>query len=197
MEDLSLHILDVVENSVSADATLVSISIHADCKANILELEISDNGRGMDRELLEAVKSPFVTSRTTRNVGLGLPMLAQSAENTGGKLEIESQPGKGTTVKTSFQLDHIDRIPFGDLERTLMTLIVGNDSVDFVFRYQLDDEAFSLDTRDLKRHFGDEPFYKPLVLKALRKLLKDGLGSLDIEASVVRSSAMEKVRSEN
>ncbi len=187
MEDLSLHILDVAENGIAADADFVRISLDEDSRDDRLTLEIADNGSGMDPELLRSVTSPFTTTRTSRNVGMGLPMLAMSAESADGGLSIDSVPGEGTTVRATFRLGHIDRIPIGDLSQTVRTLIVGNEDVDFVFEYRKNGREFSLDTRELRRASGGKPFWKPEVMRTLRELIDEGMRELDGMAAKVAS----------
>ena len=173
MEDLSLHILDIVENSTMAGATLVIIHILEDQERNVLQITIEDNGRGMDPEMVARVRDPFVTTRTTRSVGLGLSLLEQAARETGGDMTITSHTGQGTTVKATFQANHIDRKPLGDIGSTLVALIAGNPDVDFVYKGDLNNERIELDTRELRTELGvDVPMNDPAVLKFLRGLFK-------------------------
>jgi hypothetical protein len=175
MEDLSMHILDIAENGVTAGATRIDISLNEDEAADRLTLEIRDNGSGMDEQLLRNAVSPFTTTRTTRKFGLGLPMLAQNAEAAGGFLKVESESGKGTEVRAEFQLSHIDRVPLGDLGSTLVTLFVGFSKVDFAFRYRSDRGEFSCDTVDIREELGDVPLSHPEAMKAVRSLITEGL----------------------
>ena len=138
MQDLSLHILDIVENSIAASATRIRILIAEDTERDLLSLEISDNGAGMDAETQKKVLDPFYTTRTTRRVGLGLPLLAQAAREGGGHLELDSEPGRGTTVKAVFQLSHPDRKPLGDIAATLETILCGRPELDLQFEYKRD-----------------------------------------------------------
>lgn len=191
MQDLSLHVLDVAENSINAQASLVQISLSEDHASDILELVITDDGRGMDAELLAAATSPFATTRTTRKFGLGLPLLAQSAENAEGSLRIESKPGEGCRVSATFRLSHSDLFPVGDLEGTLMTLIVGNHNTDFLFRHQRDGMSFTLDTRELRREMGDIPLFRPEAIRELRKRIREGLEKLGVTELPVPDSAQK------
>jgi hypothetical protein len=150
MEDLSLHILDIVENSISAQAEAVLIRISEDTRSNLLTVEIEDDGRGMDQDMAEKAFDPFFTTRTTRRVGLGLSMLAQSARETGGNVVIHSAVGEGTRLKATFHSDHPDCRPIGDMQGTLATLIVGYAEIDFVYEFLRDRELTRLDTRDYK-----------------------------------------------
>jgi hypothetical protein len=138
MEDLSLHILDVVENSIAASATRIKIRIVEDTRQDLLSVEISDNGAGMDAETRKKAIDPFYTTRTTRRVGLGLPLLAQAAREGGGHFELDSEPGRGTTVKATFQRSHPDRKPLGDIAGTLKTILSGRPELDLQFEYTRD-----------------------------------------------------------
>ena len=148
MEDLSLHILDILENSVAASARTIEITIVEDTAADRLSLEISDDGEGMNEEVRGRALDPFFTTRTTRRIGLGLPLLAQAARDTGGDLELESAPGKGTTLRASFELSHPDRKPLGDLSATLGAILAGKPELDLRFEYTTDGETVArLDSR--------------------------------------------------
>ncbi len=148
MEDLSLHILDVVENSVAAAASTIEILIVEDTMNDRLSLEIRDDGKGMDEELREKALDPFFSTRTTRRIGLGLPLLAQAARDSGGDLELESAPGKGTTVRAVFQLSHPDRKPLGDIAASLVAILAGRPHLDVRFEYEKDGEIVaSMDSR--------------------------------------------------
>ena len=151
MEDLSLHILDIVENSIAAGAKKIKIKIIEEKKKDSLTIEITDDGKGMDEKTLKKVLDPFFTTRNTRKIGLGLPLLAQSAEESGGSIKIESEPGKKTTVKATFGYSHIDRKPFGDVGETLKVLIAGNPDINFIFEYQKDGVKNLFDTEGFKK----------------------------------------------
>jgi signal transduction histidine kinase len=135
MEDISLHILDIAENSLKAGATRISIAIEDDAKSRILKLIIEDNGCGMDGETSKEALSPFYSTKRTTSFGLGLPLLKQAAQDTGGDLVLESQPGKGTKVTAVFKSDHIDMKPLGDLKTTLITLQMSHPEVEIDFDY--------------------------------------------------------------
>lgn len=131
MRDISLHILDIVQNSISAQGTSIAICIDEDIKRDALTLEIMDNGVGMDEQMIEEVTNPFCTTRTTRKVGLGLALLKASAERSDGYIDIDSKLGEGTQVRAVFKISHIDRPPLGSLSETLVTLIACNPELDF------------------------------------------------------------------
>ena len=173
MEDLSLHILDIVENATAADASLIFIGVVEDLGKDLLRITVKDNGRGMGPDMLEKVRDPFITTRTTRKVGLGLSLLEQSALECGGELVIHSKPGEGTEVTATFQRSHIDRKPMGDMGATLVALIAGNPHVDFLYTSDLEGEEVELDTRVIRVELdGLMSMNDPAVLKMIQELFK-------------------------
>jgi nitrogen fixation/metabolism regulation signal transduction histidine kinase len=172
VEDLSLHILDIVENSVGAGASSVDVSVTEDLATDWLTIEIVDDGAGMEPERLKRVLDPFETTRTTRRVGLGLPLLEQAAATSGGDLKIESEPGKGTRVFARFRHGHIDRQPLGDLRGTILALVVGYPGVDLRFQHRCNGENFTFDTRAVKEALGDVRINSASGIRALRKALQ-------------------------
>jgi len=151
MEDLSLHILDIVENSISASAKRVEIRINEEPEKDLLTIEIIDDGKGMDEQTLKKATDPFFTTRKTRKVGLGLPFLAQAARESDGLIQLSSQPGKGTTVKATFRLSHPDRKPIGDIQETIRTLVAGYPHVDFLYEHHHNNSFYRFDTRETKK----------------------------------------------
>lgn len=174
LRELALHILDLVENSLSAGATRVTIELSEDTRADWLTVRVADNGRGMDAELARRVVDPFFTTRTTRRVGLGLPFLKQAAEMCGGALTIDSAPGVGTTITATCQHSHIDRMPLGDLPTTILSLVVGNPQADFVYRHSVNERVFQFDTRPIKAELGEVALSEPSVIAYLKEALKEG-----------------------
>ena len=156
MTELSLHILDIVQNSIKANADLIEITINEDTISNVLEISIKDNGCGMDKEFLEDVVNPFRTTRTTRKVGLGLSLLKNACEITGGRLEITSEVGVGTVVRAIFVHDSIDRQPIGDMASTMSAIIGGNDKIDYVFKHTYNNESSEFSTKEIRRVLGEE-----------------------------------------
>ncbi len=146
MEDLSLHILDIAENALNASATLIEIEIEERENQDLLVITICDNGTGMESSALERALDPFYTTKKGKQIGLGLPFLAQAAEETGGNLEVRSNPGGGTEVRAVFSLSHIDLKPLGDIAATLQTLIAGHPKVDIHFRYSGSEGELEFDT---------------------------------------------------
>lgn len=136
MKELSLNILDIAQNSVTADASEICIDIDEDYAANRLRISVADNGRGMSADLLARVTDPFTTTRTTRKVGLGIPLFKQAAEMTGGSFSIESQPGRGTKTSAEFLLDSIDLMPLGDLPSTFSLLLASKQGINWRFSHR-------------------------------------------------------------
>ena len=150
MRELADNILDIAQNSISAGATLVEIDISVNHQRDAVALTFKDDGCGMSEELVKSVIEPFTTTRKTRKVGLGLPLLKQTAEMTGGALEIQSTVGVGTTVTATFGLDHIDRPPMGDVAGAWFSLVVMNPEKDFLFTYDYDGQVFTFYTREVR-----------------------------------------------
>ena len=156
MPELSLNILDVAQNSVTAGSALTTVSVAADTAENRLTIRILDTGCGMTPEQVQKVTDPFYTTRTTRKVGLGVPFFKMAAEMTGGSFQIDSTVGKGTAVTAVFTLDHIDRMPLGDIASTMTALIGPNPDRDFILDYRVDDRHFTMDTREFRSVLGPE-----------------------------------------
>ena len=175
MKELSLHILDIAENSVNAGAARVEISVIEHIKKDTLSIIIKDNGRGMDAETVQRVTDPFITSRTTRKVGLGIPFLKAAAEACQGSLQIQSQVDIGTEITVIFQRSHIDRMPLGDLASTFLTLMIGYPQVNWVFKYQMDEREFTLDDKPIKNTLEGVPLSEPSVINYLRELITNGI----------------------
>ena len=168
LRELSLHVLDLVENSLNAGASLVRILVAEDTPSDRLTIQVVDNGRGMDSEMLSRATDPFFTTRTTRRVGLGLPFLKQAAEMCNGTFVMDSALGVGTTVTAIFQQSHIDRMPLGDVGGTLLTLIIGNPQVDFEYTHVVNGGIMRFDTRPIRAELGDVAFSEPEVIAYLK-----------------------------
>lgn len=178
MNDLSLHILDIAENSIGAGATLVTIAITEDTVGDLLTLEIGDNGKGMSADAVRRAIDPFYTTRTTRKVGLGLSLLSQSAREAEGGVSVTSQTGAGTKVTATFRHSHIDRKPLGDLAATMSVLVAGNPAIDFVLAYGINGRTYSLDTRALRRELEEVPLNAPPVIAFIRDDISEGIAAL-------------------
>jgi hypothetical protein len=179
LTELSLNILDVANNSIRAGANLIKIEVRIHKANDELLIRISDNGCGMTKEQLRRVEDPFFTTRTTRDVGLGIPFLKQAAEFTGGSLSIESILGSKTIITASFGLSHIDRMPLGDMCSTMYTLLLANKDIDFLYIYECDGKEFELDTRSFREILGDVPFDTPEVAGFIYNYLKENQSEVD------------------
>ncbi|MDI6617604.1 MAG: ATP-binding protein [Clostridiales bacterium] len=178
MKELSLHILDLVQNSISAGADMIEILIDENTSKDILVISVKDNGKGIDKKLIEKVKDPFYTSRTERRVGLGISLLSAASERCGGCLNIESEIGKGTKVTASFIDSHIDRAPIGNMWDTIAEIIACNNDIDIVYKQKYNESEFCLDTREIRRILKGVPIDSPEVYKWLVNFLKSGIKNL-------------------
>ncbi|MEJ6951836.1 ATP-binding protein [Natronospora cellulosivora (SeqCode)] len=183
-----MHILDIVQNSIVADASRIEVIIKEDLSENLFQIEINDNGKGISPEVLENITDPFLTSRTTRPVGMGLPLFKEAAERCDGELIINSQLAEGTELKVVFKHDHIDRAPLGDIKGTLISLIALNPQIDFLYKhiYKKDslknnnnnNNYFILDTAELKKELEDVDINQKEVLNWIAEFIKEGLKEL-------------------
>lgn len=180
MKELSLHILDLVQNSIRAKANLIGIEIDEKADENELVIIITDNGTGMNQDQLKQAADPFFTSRTTRKVGLGLSLFKQHAEMTGGSLEIDSKYGTGTTVKAVFGLNHPDRPILGDLAGTIILLICTTEEINYVFKHHTPQGMYEFDTREFRQTLEDVPLTHPEVRAFLREMLQENLEQIQI-----------------
>jgi len=172
MEDLSLHILDIVENSVAASADKIEIRISEDKKKDLLSVEVIDNGTGMDKKTVEKALDPFYTSKTVRRFGLGLSLLSEAAKAANGHLSIQTKEGEGTQIKADFQYSHIDRKPLGDIDKTFITLVMGNPEIDFIFVHKKNGHEYSLDTRKIKAQLMETPINSLDGIRMVKEDLK-------------------------
>jgi hypothetical protein len=195
VKEISLHLLDIAENSVSAQSKTISIAICEDLVQDRLLASILDDGLGMSSKKAAQAVDPFFTSRTTRKVGLGLPLFQAAAEGCNGGLSINSSPGKGTRVDVIFQHSHIDRMPIGDLAGTMLTLIVAYPEVRWLLDYQVilpppyEPKQFLLDTQPIIEELGDVSICEPEILAFLRSFLQEGVNS--VQASLMDRSSLQ------
>jgi hypothetical protein len=178
MRELSLHILDIVENGIAADGDCIWIEVDEARKKDRLKIKIRDNGRGMPTEKLDNINDPFITSRITRRVGLGLSLLSAASERCDGTLRVDTQPGKGTEVEAIFRYHHIDRAPLGDMAATITTLIIGNPGIDFVYTHCIDGNNFGLDTRKIRAEMDELSLSDPGVIQHLTETIRASLNAL-------------------
>ena len=171
MEELSLHLLDLIQNSVKAGASLIEI---------IITIELNDNGCGMSEEFLQRVESPFTTTRTTRKVGLGIPLFKQAALMAGGDFGIISRQGEGTRIKASFEINNIDRAPMGDLAGTILGQVLSTPvTPDYRLLYAVEDASFEFDTREIRRQLEGVPLDAPDVIAWMKDYLEEGIRELN------------------
>jgi anti-sigma regulatory factor (Ser/Thr protein kinase) len=172
VDDISLHILDIAENSIRADAKRLEIVIVRDSARDLIHIEINDDGKGMGPETLAKIQDPFFTTKR-KKTGLGIPLLTQAAEQAGGKVSVDSAPGKGTRVSVTFRWSHVDRPALGNMTDTVLTLIAGHPDIDVLYEIREGDRFFRLDTREFREELEDVPINAPAVLEAIRGMLKD------------------------
>ena len=177
MRELSLNILDIAENSLKANATFVQIDVCAE--GNLLTIEIADNGCGMTKDFLAKVADPYTTTRTTRNVGLGIPLIKMEAEMCGGSFDITSQVDVGTTVTTTFAIDHIDRPPLGDVGESVMLLLSQLGNTRIVFTYKANNQIFTFDTNELQQQLDGLPIDTPEVLLFVKQMINENITTIN------------------
>ena len=180
MRELSLHLLDIAENSVAAGADEINIQVNEDTRSDLLQMSVEDNGKGMAAEMVAKVIDPFVTSRTTRKVGLGIPLLKEAAEACNGFLKIDSQKGKGTRLFVQFQRSHIDRMPLGDTAGTILTLVIANPLIHWVFAYRMNDHEYVYDDAPIKAELQGVSMTEPTILNCLREMIETGIHEVQL-----------------
>jgi hypothetical protein len=172
MKDISFHILDIVQNSLHAGAGRIVIELTENTMEGTLIMKITDNGSGMEQEVVNRVTDPFFTSSVTKKVGLGLPLLKQNAEQTGGVFNVNSGVNKGTAVTAVFKTNHVDMIPEGDMAATMRMLIASEPLKDFVYRHKKDETGFELDTAAMRAELGDIDLSRREVLDFITEFIR-------------------------
>ena len=178
MRDISLHILDIVQNSIKANASVITVHIGEVAQNNHLVLEIEDNGFGMDNDFLIKVEDPFTTSRNTRKIGLGIPLLKESALKCEGKFNIYSKRNIGTKVFATFSINHIDRLPIGDIGDTMITLISANPNMQFILLLDSMNGTFKLDTEEINKKLDGVSINEFAVLQWLKEYIDEGIKNI-------------------
>lgn len=178
MNELSLHILDICQNSIKANATLIEIIIEEKINQNSYTITIHDNGHGMDNKTLSSVADPFFTTRDTRKVGLGVSLFKMAAEQCNGSLRITSEVDKGTSVITTFEHDHIDRAPLGDIAETLMILLLNEAGIDIFYQHIYNNQEYILDTREIKQVLGGIPLTDYDVITWVKNNINEGITTI-------------------
>ena len=178
MRELSLHILDIAQNSIKAEAECLRIVVIEDLESDKLTIKIKDDGTGMDSETVSRVIDPFYTTRTTRKVGLGIPLFKTSAEQCDGFFDIKSHLGGGTEIIAVFKHSHIDRVPLGNMPDTIVTIINACDHIDLVYTHTYNGLTFTLNTREIKKLLDGVPISNLDVIKWLREYITEGLNEI-------------------
>lgn len=178
MKTLSDHVLDIVQNSIRANATLIEIIVEENKKNDICILRITDNGCGMDAETLEQATNPFFTTRKTRKVGMGLSLLKQNAEMANGKLNIRSEPEKGTVVEAYFQLSHIDKPELGDIWNTFYLTILSNTKTEFIYEHVTEKGCFRISSADIQKNIEGVSMNQPEIREAITCLIKNNINEI-------------------
>jgi anti-sigma regulatory factor (Ser/Thr protein kinase) len=173
MTDLSLHLLDIIQNSLTAGASHIVVVVKAEKKNSLLTLQVKDDGRGMTEETVRRVSDPFYTTRTTRKAGLGIPLFKASAELAGGDFHIESEPGAGTTVTASYEIGNIDRKPLGSVADTITMCIMGHPEIEFHLILENDDESYVFRTEDVRAQIGEVPLNDPVIIAYLKEMIEE------------------------
>ncbi len=173
-----MHVKDIAQNSISAGASTIDIEIIEDDQADFLTFSIKDDGCGMSEEVVKAIRDPFTTSRTTRKVGLGIPMIEQTCIQCEGYLDIKSAVGVGTEVFTKLKLSNIDRPPMGDIGESIFLLIIMNPNINFTYRHKINGNEFLFKTAEVREVLGDIPLDQPEVAEWIRNNLKEGLSEI-------------------
>lgn len=181
MKEIALHILDIAENCIAAGGNRVKISIKDEPLTDIQTIRIEDNGKGMSGEEIKSTTDPFYTSRTTRRVGLGIPLFRQHAEMTGGKLKVQSEEGVGTTVEATFHKRHPDRQPMGDLEGSWLLLATSNPGIEWELVFQTGKGLFSISTSEIRQELGLEVIRGTELTSALKRMIRNNLDELGLE----------------
>jgi len=163
-----------MQNSIVAGAVRIVVKVIADEAKNLIMIRVEDNGRGMKPDFVAKVADPFVTTRTTRNVGLGIPLLAAAAQASEGMFRITSKSRRGTCVEVSFGLHHIDRSPLGDITSTMVNTIVSNPDISFRYEQLVNGKEFVMDTDEMKEQLGDTPIDDPMVIRWMREYMEQG-----------------------
>ena len=176
MQDISLHILDIAENSIDAGANKIKILINEKPTQNILSIKIQDNGKGLDKKIISEVIDPFYTTKESKRIGLGISLLAQATKESDGKIDIKSKTGKGTTITATFTYNHIDRKPIGDMSKTMIALLtrIGPD-INIIYTHKKNGKKFLFDTREIKKKLKEVTIINTEVLRVLKENIRENL----------------------
>jgi len=175
MREIALHVLDLIQNALRADASRIEVEICENTDRDLLTVCIRDNGRGMDAEQLEKAGDPFGTTRKTRGVGMGIPLFKAACEMCAGRMEIESEPGRGTEVRGTLKHSHIDRAPLGDMAGVIAGVVGSYPKQRFVYHHCFDGREFTFDSREIEEVLEDVPKSHPRVIRWMEEYIAEGL----------------------
>ncbi len=190
MKTLALNILDIVQNSIRAEADEITISINESERDNLYQIIIEDNGNGIPEDILKKVTDPFVTTRTRRRMGLGLPLLKYHAEITGGSIEIKSEKSGGTVVKANFSNKHIDRQPLGDIAGVIRILIASNPGLEFHYNHTTDHGRYSFSTKETKEFLETEVLASNDLLLGIAEMINGNLTEINVSGLDIKTKAV-------
>lgn len=155
MRELSLHIMDIIQNSIAADASFIEMTVEENINEDFLRIIIKDNGKGINSEMLSQIKDPFTTTRTSRKVGLGISLFEAACIRCDGYLNLDSKVGVGTTLTAFMKYSHIDRAPIGKLQDTIISLLL-YPKINFLYTHIINGKEFILDTREIRKLVGED-----------------------------------------
>jgi len=178
MNDLSLHIIDIIQNSLSAGAKRIGLTIKEDYANDRLTISIEDNGKGMSTDVAAKLEDPFYTTRTTRKVGMGIPLFKQSAMQSGGNLSVESEQGRGTVVTAWFELNNIDRPPLGDVANSFVLMVSANPNIHFTLSYVVNENEYTFDSVEVAEVLGDIELSDVRVIRMLEEMVRENINEL-------------------
>lgn len=178
MKEIALHIMDIAQNSIRAGADEIMITVSESPSSGILTLTVADNGSGMDEETCRKATDPWFTSRTTRRVGMGLPLLQMNASLSGGGMTISSAPGKGTAVTATFGYSHIDRPPLGDVSGTVALLLFANPAINIIYTHSFEGTDWSISTAEIIAELGRDALTELGIVRSLREIISESVGEI-------------------
>jgi anti-sigma regulatory factor (Ser/Thr protein kinase) len=181
MKEISLHIMDLLQNSIRAEASIIQIVVEEQVNENQLKIVIEDNGHGMSPDILKRAMDPFFTSRTTRKVGLGISLFKQLVEQCNGDLAITSEEGKGTRLMAHMDLNHIDRQPMGDIAGVMVLLFSANPEIRFMYSHETEKGKYEVDTLEIKDILGEIPVYSPDIIHFLKEMIQENLTEINVQ----------------
>ena len=193
MKELALNILDIVQNSIRAKANEISVSVTESIADDLYQITIADNGNGIPADLLKNVTDPFITTRTKRRMGMGLPLLKYHAGITGGGLTISSEIGKGTVMTATFSFKHIDRQPLGDIIGVLLLLIASNQEINFSYSHKTDTGEYRFSTEETKEYLEIDKLYDRNLLNDIGNMISENLKCISASGVEVKESYKEEL----